>query len=198
MQAKTCGMRITALVLAFASSTVSAFSAAPHPPQALAPGVRLGAPAAHRPGGSACTRRQHGRSRLLSMEASATGKHPSARRAPAPAGDQNRRRFLATSVCAALLGVTTSPAEAKEAINDCEKWAPGRRWLTGAYVLLRAERSAWLVARINRTLHLRISGTFQAPCAVCCIHDFTRAHQARVARTRHQETRRGLRKTPNI
>merc|ERR1719183_1962668 len=65
------------------------------------------------------------------MESSATGKPPSSRRASTPADDQNRRRFLASGVCAALLVVTASPAEAKEAINDCEKWASGRRWLTG-------------------------------------------------------------------
>ena len=159
-------MRTAALVIALASTTVSAFSAAPHVLYASAPGVRLGAPASHRPG-SACATRERGQKLLLSMESSATGKPPSSRRASTPADDQNRRRFLASGVCAALLVVTASPAEAKEAINDCEKWASGRRWLTGAYVLLRAGTSKWIDGRAARTFHLRIPDILEAPSVIC-------------------------------
>ncbi|EKX48621.1 hypothetical protein GUITHDRAFT_105765 [Guillardia theta CCMP2712] len=41
----------------------------------------------------------------------------------------SRRNVLFGLGAAAFLFV--SPAHSKDAINDCEKWAPGRKWITG-------------------------------------------------------------------
>jgi hypothetical protein len=44
-----------------------------------------------------------------------------------------RRDFLAAVLSAAIVGGLSAPcaAVAKDAINDCEKWAPGRKWISG-------------------------------------------------------------------
>ena len=123
-------MRFTALVLALAS-TASAFSGPPSPLFASTPGVRLAAPAASAASRFPGTTRVYGQKVLLSLDASAPRTALLSRPASAPANDLGRRHFLAASAFAALVLAPTSPAEAKEAINDCDKWAPGRRWLTG-------------------------------------------------------------------
>ena len=48
---------------------------------------------------------------------------------PGPAA--GRRRLVADALGIFVLGGAAAPTAAKEVINDCEKWAPGRRWLTG-------------------------------------------------------------------
>jgi hypothetical protein len=46
-------------------------------------------------------------------------------------GTSSRRTFV-TAFCAAVaLGGNSHVAVAKDVINDCEKWAPGRKWLSG-------------------------------------------------------------------
>ena len=50
--------------------------------------------------------------------------------AKAPSVANSRRRALAAIGAAAFWG-GISPAMAKEIINDCEKWAPGRKFLSG-------------------------------------------------------------------
>merc|ERR1719183_2370691 len=44
-----------------------------------------------------------------------------------------RRDLLASVLSAAIVGGLAAPgaAVAKDAINDCEKWAPGRKWISG-------------------------------------------------------------------